>query len=79
MALESLKELLRLGGRVRRLVVAHGVSGVQVHDARLVAAMRVYGVRSVLTFNGSDFSRYSEVQVMHPGQVAGLREDRGEH
>ena len=30
----------------RQLVVTFGVSGVQVHDARLVAAMRVHGVMS---------------------------------
>ena len=28
----------------RRIIVQYGVSGVQVHDARLVAAMRVHGV-----------------------------------
>ena len=27
----------------KRLIVAHSVKGVQVHDARLVAAMAVYG------------------------------------
>lgn len=34
----------------RRLVIRHGVSGVKVYDARLVAAMRVYGVNSILHF-----------------------------
>jgi predicted nucleic acid-binding protein len=41
----------------RRLVVAHGVSGRQVHDARIAAAMRVHGVTHLLTFNGDDFKR----------------------
>ncbi|MBI4670946.1 MAG: type II toxin-antitoxin system VapC family toxin [Chloroflexi bacterium] len=42
----------------RRLVIEYQVSGVQVHDARLVAAMRVHGVSHILTFNGKDFARY---------------------
>lgn len=40
------------------LVVAHAVSGVQVHGARLAAAMRVHGVTHLLTLNTSDFERY---------------------
>lgn len=42
----------------RRIVVAYQVSGVQVHDARLVAAMAVHGIEKVLTFNPRDFTRY---------------------
>jgi len=38
----------------RRLVVSFGVSGVQVHDARLVVAMKANN----LTLNSSDFHRY---------------------
>jgi predicted nucleic acid-binding protein len=33
-----------------RLVVAHTVRGVNVHDARLVAAMVVHGLTHILTF-----------------------------
>ena len=47
----------------RRLVVAFGVSGVQVHDARLVAAMLVHGITHILTFNVSDFVRYSSAGI----------------
>lgn len=43
----------------REVVVNYGVSGVQVHDARLVATMLVHGVTHILTFNTSDFARYS--------------------
>lgn len=50
----------------RRLVVAHSVSGAQVHDARLVAAMRVHGVAHILTFNGRDFARYPGITAVHP-------------
>lgn len=42
----------------RRLVVQYTVSGVQVHDARLVAAMRTHNVSHLLTFNATDFVRY---------------------
>jgi predicted nucleic acid-binding protein len=48
----------------RRLVVTFGVSGVQVHDARLVAAMTVHGVTHILTLNTSDFARYAPIGVM---------------
>ena len=50
----------------RRLLVAYGVSGVQVHDARLAAAMRVHGVRRILTFNDGDFARYPDIEAIHP-------------
>lgn len=52
----------------KRLVVAHGVVGSKVHDARLVAAMNVHGVRRILTFNTGDFTRY-QVEVLHPTAV----------
>ena len=42
----------------RRLVVRYSVSGVQVHDARLVATMIVHGVTHILTFNTRHFTRY---------------------
>lgn len=50
----------------RRLVVEYRVSGVQVHDTRLVAAMLVHGLTQILTFNTSDFARYSEITAVHP-------------
>jgi predicted nucleic acid-binding protein len=51
----------------RRLVVAHAVSGVKVHDARLAAAMRVHGVTHLLTLNVDDFKRYTHITAVHPG------------
>jgi predicted nucleic acid-binding protein len=42
----------------RRLVVAFGVSGIQVHDACIAAAMIVHSVTHILTFNTIDFARY---------------------
>jgi predicted nucleic acid-binding protein len=54
----------------RQLVVLVGVSGVQVHDARLVAVMRVHGLTHILTFNTVDFTRYPGITVVHPQTVA---------
>ena len=53
----------------RKLLVTHRVSGVQVHDARLVAFMRVYEVKSILTFNDKDFARYTDIKAIHPRTV----------
>lgn len=52
-----------------RLVVAHAVIGVNVHDARLVAAMVVHELTHILTFNISDFARYSKISVVHPTAI----------
>jgi predicted nucleic acid-binding protein len=43
----------------QRIVSTYRVIGVNGHDARLVAAMRVHGVTQILTFNTKDFTRYS--------------------
>ena len=61
----------------RRLIAAKGVSGKQVHDARLVAFMLVYGVTHILTFNGADFRRFetlppeigSGIVIVNPSDV----------
>lgn len=53
----------------KRLVGEHQVSGLQVYDARLVAAMNVYGVKSILTFNVDDFTRYPGIQILRPESV----------
>jgi predicted nucleic acid-binding protein len=42
----------------RRLVIKFAVSGVQVHDARLVASMKIHVISYILTLNGADFKRY---------------------
>lgn len=73
------EELLRLEGFVvllgetaevyaewTQLVIAHGVTGVKVHDARLVAAMKAHGVGRILTFNGQDFERYPGIEILTP-------------
>ena len=47
----------------------YGVIGVNVHDARLVAAMLVHGLTHILTFNTTDFARYTEITAVHPTAV----------
>jgi predicted nucleic acid-binding protein len=54
----------------RRLVVTVGVSGRQVHDARLVSVMLTHGVTHLLTFNPGDFTRYPGITVVHPQDIA---------
>lgn len=47
----------------------YSVSGKNAHDARLVAAMRVHGIDSILTFNAQDFVRYTEIRVLDAAKV----------
>jgi predicted nucleic acid-binding protein len=53
----------------RRIVLELGVLGVQVHDARLAAAMYVHRVSHILTLNVTDFNRFSSITVVHPGAL----------
>lgn len=59
-----LPDLPAVYAKWRELVVNYGVSGVQVHDARLVATMIVHGVTHILTFNTEDFSRYAPIGIV---------------
>lgn len=54
----------------RNLIVRHNVSGVQVHDARLVAAMRVHNVKKILTFNAEDFARFTDIEAVQPQTIS---------
>jgi predicted nucleic acid-binding protein len=67
-AMELLPDSPAMYGEWKRLVLQHGVAGVKVHDARLVAAMNVHGVRRILTFDAGDFARYG-VEVLLPAAV----------
>jgi predicted nucleic acid-binding protein len=77
--LEAAAEILRLKSQFpvvpdvpaiypewERLVNFYAVQGVQVHDTKLVAAMRVHGLTHILTFNAKDFTRYQEITAVHP-------------
>jgi len=50
----------------RKIVLRHSVSGVQVHDARLAAAMYVHGVSHILTLNVTDFGRFDGLTPLFP-------------
>ncbi len=60
----------------RRLVSTHAVTGVKVHDARLVAAMNVHRISRLLTFNVSDFARYA-VETLDPVRLASCAMNQG--
>jgi len=53
----------------RRLLIENSVSGIAVHDARLVATMLVHRVTHILTLNDKDFKRYAGITVVHPRDV----------
>jgi predicted nucleic acid-binding protein len=53
----------------KQFVIAHSVSGVQVHDARLVALMTAQGVTHLLTLNAPDFNRYPGIVAISPGDL----------
>jgi len=65
-----------IGLRSWKLLVTYDMSGVQVHDARLAAAMRVHGVKRILTFN--DFAGYTVIQTSRPFILASFRQSRAE-
>ncbi len=53
----------------RELVVKHSVSGIQVHDAKIVAAMKAHNIENLLTFNAKDFKRYTDIKIFEPKDV----------
>lgn len=53
----------------RELVVKHSVSGVKVHDAKIVAAMKAHDIKNLLTFNAKDFKRYTDIKAVEPQDV----------
>jgi predicted nucleic acid-binding protein len=53
----------------RQLVQTHKVSGVAVHDARLMSVMLAQGVSTVVTLNERDFRRYPGISILTPDQI----------
>lgn len=53
----------------KTLVIENRVNGVQVHDARLAAVMKAYGIRQIVTFNINDFTRYAGIEAIHPDRI----------
>jgi len=72
--IEKLGDVLPFSDRAydewRRLIVAHQVVGVAVHDAKLVATMATANINCVLTLNEQDFRRYSGITILTPDGVA---------
>lgn len=68
--LRLLPDSLAVHQEWRSLLVTQNVAGVQVHDARLVAAMKVHGVKRILTFNERDFARYADIEAVHPRTIS---------
>jgi hypothetical protein len=73
--LQKLRSIFRLldggvgiGDAWEKLVNDQLVSGKQAHNAHL-AAMGVYGIQQLLTFNSGDFKRYVGITVLHPAQI----------
>ena len=66
MILTVLHDSAAVYARWRQLLVRHSVRGVQVHDARIAAAMQVHGIEKLLTFNPRDFGRYDGITQVHP-------------
>lgn len=52
------------------LVTSYDVKGKKAHDARLVAVMQAHGITHLLTFNTDDFKGYSNITLVHPGDVS---------
>lgn len=53
----------------RELIINHSISGVKVHDAKIVAAMKAHNVQNLLTFNSKDFKRYTDIKAIEPKDV----------
>lgn len=51
------------------LVQRHEIAGRLAYDAKIVAAMKTHGLRSLLTFNDVDFGRFPEIQALNPFDV----------
>lgn len=51
------------------LVEFHDVKGKNAHDARLVAAMQRHNLTHLLTFNQSDFTRFTNINALTPSDI----------
>lgn len=69
LAVEVLTDSAASYAEWKRLVVAHSVLGVQVHDTKLVALMNAQGLTHLLTLNPSDFKRFAELTTTTPKDV----------
>jgi predicted nucleic acid-binding protein len=52
-----------------QLASQYQVTGKQVHDTRLVAAMKIHGLSHILTFNVKDFKRFTDINPVAPQTI----------
>jgi predicted nucleic acid-binding protein len=57
----------------KSLLIAYQISGKAVHDARLVAFMKAYRIKRVLTLNAIDFKRYAGIEVFSLDDESALK------
>lgn len=50
----------------RGIIMRFSVSGKQTHDAHLIAVMQAHAITEILTFNVSDFRRFSNISALDP-------------
>ena len=53
----------------RKLVSDYKVTGVQVHDAKIVASMIAHNIQYLVTFNEKDFKRFPMITVLNPKDI----------
>jgi predicted nucleic acid-binding protein len=53
----------------KNLLNVYALTGVSVHDARLVSVMLAHGVTEVMTLNERDFRRYAGISVLTPDSM----------
>src|SRR5277367_5563942 len=53
----------------KNIVITCKVHGRQVHDARLVALMKAYRIKRILTLNAADFARYPGIEAVTPQDI----------
>ncbi len=64
-----LPENERIFDEWKAIVTKHKVSGKPAHDARIVAAMMVHKIESILTLKAGDFKRYTEIKAVRPQDI----------
>ena len=53
----------------KTLLTTHALTGVAVHDARLVSVMLARHIPEILTLNMRDFRRYADIGVVTPNEL----------
>ncbi len=65
-AFHVLEDTRLVSEKLGELVQRFAVKGRQVHDANIAATMLTHGLQHLLTHNGSDFTRFSPLIIVHP-------------